>query len=259
MTKIAAVSMESRVLDSSYNIDRTEWWIDKLSKRDINYILFPELSITGYLNNNEIDLYWKKERQIVINRLLKISAKNSCIAFSVGYPDQGYISQVTFLNGDIISKHNKTILGPSEINNFKAGEDLKASIVDTLKIGTQICFESHFPELSSYYEQQDCNLLAFPFASPREKLKEKQQRLQMMIRARAYDNSTFAIGCNATGKYGDNKRYSGVAFIVDPKGNIIAETASYNETYVEADIDLEHRDNIKSSKMGYFRKYKIKL
>ena len=95
--------------------------------------------------------------------------------------------------------------------------------------------------------------MCFPFASPRETPDEKLDRFKMILRSRAYDNTCYACCCNAVGNYGDGQRYVGVALIVDPRGNVIAEACGYEEDFIEAEIDLGEIDRIKSSSMGYFR------
>jgi N-carbamoylputrescine amidase len=153
----------------------------------------------------------------------------------------------------MIGMHNKTKLGPSERANFKCANSLDVTNIDGKFMGTSICYESHYPEISSRYEDQGAHLLCFPFASPRETPEEKMERFKMIIRARAYDNSCFACACNAVGEYADGEKYAGVALIVGPKGEIIAETCAYDEDFIEAELDMSVIDNIRASSMGYFR------
>lgn len=250
--KLAAVNFKSssNILE---NINHLEEFLEILSQKNVDFVLFPELSISSYCNNFSIHREWDNYKNEAIIKLNEISKKYDII-FSVGLPFDSHISQAIWYKGSMQAIHHKIKLGPTEKQNFKSGRDLHISNVDGMKLGTSICYESHFPEISAKYEEQGASLLCFPFASPRETLEEKYDRFKMILRARAYDNSCFAICCNSIGEYGSNKdKYAGIALIIDPKGKIIAEAQSYDETYIIADIDLKIIENIKESNMGYFR------
>lgn len=249
--KIAVVNFES-TQDVMTNIDNIEKWLKKLVERKIDFVLFPELCLTSYINSFSIHRSWDAVKLEAIERLNKISQSNP-IMFSLGFPHDSYISQAIWSNGQMIGLHNKTKLGPSERENFKCARDIDVTNINGKFIGTSICYESHYPEISAKYEDQGAHLLCFPFASPRETPEEKLDRFKMIIRARAYDNTCFACACNSVGSYGDGERYAGVALIVGPKGEIIAETSGYDEDFIEAEIDLGTIDKIRTSSMGYFR------
>lgn len=249
--KIAAVNFKS-TNDIMENISNIERWLKILVEKEIDFVLFPELCITSYINSFSIHHVWDEIKQEAILQLNKISRENP-IMFSVGFPNDSHISQAIWSEGQMIGLHNKTKLGPSERENFKYDDSLHVTNIKGNYIGTSICYESHYPEISAVYEDQGAELLCFPFASPRETLEEKSDRFKMIVCARAYDNTCYACACNCVGEYGEANKYAGVALIVDPKGHIMAETKGYEEAYVEAEIDLEAIRKIKSSAMGYFR------
>lgn len=249
--KIAVVNFKS-TQNVMANIDNIETWLKKLVDRNIDFVLFPELCITSYINSFSIHRKWDEVKMEAITRLNKIS-KDNPIMFSLGFPHDSYITQAIWSNGQIIGMHNKTKLAPSEKANFKHADDIDVTNIEGRFIGTSICYESHYPEISAKYEDQGAHLLCFPFASPRETPKEKLERFKIILRARAYDNTCYACACNAVGEYDDKEKYAGAALIVGPKGEIIAETCGYEEDFVEAEIDLSVLDKIKSSSLGYFR------
>lgn len=249
--KIAVVNFES--VDSIVaNISYIENWLSFFSKRGVDFILFPELNITSYKNSPELHDLWKNEKDDALKALSDVSEKYD-IVFSAGLPLDGYISQGVWYNGELVGVHHKTKLGPSEKGNHKIGESVENISVNGLNLGVNICYEGHFPEISSEYENKGSELLCFPYASPRETPEEKLERFKIILRARAYDNSCFACACNSIGKYGDGKKYAGVALIVGPKGEVIAEYCGYEQGYVEAELDFSELDRIRNSKMGYFR------
>lgn len=249
--KIALVTFES--VDSiQTNISNLGNWLHFFSKRDVDFILFPELNITSYINSQELHDLWEKEEKSTLQALSEVSSKYG-IVFSAGIPLDGYITQGVWYNGKLVGTHYKTKLGPTEKGNHKKGNSIENISINNFNLGINICYEGHFPEISSEYESKGSELLCFPYASPRETPDEKLERLKIILRARAYDNSCFACACNCTGEYGEGKKYAGVALVVGPRGEIIAETSSYNQGYVEAELDFSELNRIRSSKMGYFR------
>ena len=87
----------------------------------------------------------------MFTKLLNTSKEVAC-AFAVGFPEKGnsnfYISHYLINNGEIIGIHRKTHLGPTEKEVFKAGDEINVFAVGELNIGIQLCYETHFPELS---------------------------------------------------------------------------------------------------------------
>ncbi len=249
--KIALVNIES--VDSVMtNVAYIDNWLSFFSKRNVDFVLFPELNITSYNNSSDLHDKWMEEKDRALKALENISMKYD-MSFSAGLPMDGHISQGVWFGGKLVGIHNKTKLGPSEKVIHEIGNSIENIPVNGLNLGINICYEGHFPEISAEYERQGSDLLCFPFASPRETPEEKLERFKIILRARAYDNSCFACACNSIGEYGEGKKYAGVALIVGPKGEVIAESCGYEQDYIEAELDFSQLDMIRESNMGYFR------
>ena len=91
-----------------------------------------------------------------------------------------------------------------------------------------------------------------PYASPRETPIEKKERWLRYLCARAYDNSIFVIACNQVGSYNRKGSFPGVALVLDPKGQIIAETYSEKQEMIIADLTVSDLMQVRGSKMGFF-------
>lgn len=249
--KIALVNFES-TSSIKANIAYMDKWLNHAVKMGADFVLFPELNVSSYINDPKLHEIWAEKGEEALRELEEISAKHD-IVFSAGLPVDGHISQGVWYNGKMVGLHHKIKLGPSEKGNHKAGDKIEAVEADGMKLGINICYEGHFPEISAEYESQGADLLCFPYASPRETPQEKLDRFKIILRARAYDNSCFACACNSIGEYGDGKKFAGVALVVGPKGEVIAECCGYSEAYLEAEIDFAELDRIRESNMGYFR------
>jgi predicted amidohydrolase len=128
--------------------------------------------------------------------------------------------------------------------------------VNGLTIGMQLCFETHFPEISYAQAKQGANLLAVGFASPKETDAEKLERFKRYLCARAYDNACYVLACNLSGTTSSGAKLSGLAMIIDPKGKVLAEETRIGNGYCIANVDNEALEHIYQSKMAWFNRFK---
>ncbi len=256
---LASVSTKNLIGDVEKNLADTTFWIRKLDKLDADFILFPELNLSGYTKNSELINAVLSKKDPVFQELEYIS-KQVKTAFAVGYPEfnegKYYISHYLFFEGKLIGKHRKTHLGPTEKTIYSEGNEINVFEVGKLKIGMQLCFETHFPEISYAQAKQGANVLAMAFASPKETAATKLERFKRYLPARAYDNNCFVVACNPNGVNENNTDFPGLALIFDSKGNVVAEEVLEEKEYVLANIDLEQIQHARHSKMAWFNKYK---
>ncbi len=258
--KVAAVCSWMETLAIEQNISSVELYLSALAKEGVHYALFPELCISGYINHKD-DLHTYREigEEGITNRLIQLSSQHS-VVFSVGMPVSamgGYaIAQLTFFSGRIIHQHYKTHLSVRERQIFVAGTHLNLLDMHSFKMGMHLCMESHYPELSLFYQQQGASLLSYAFASPRETPNEKSERFKMMLRCRAYDNVCFVLACNATGYTPSRNKYAGVATIISPRGTVLSEYKGMESGYCIAEIDFNDIRKIKDSQMSDFPSYR---
>jgi len=271
--KIAAAYNKTIIGNIDHNINSTRDILLKLKDKSIDFTLFPELNISAYIKSQQNLDYFYKQQETTVEKLKNISSTLD-IAFAVGYPQKidrsNYISQVIYYKGDIVATHFKTHLGPSEREIYKAGDALNVFNLAKFKtnnniisasssnfiIGMQICFESHFPELSYIQSEKGANIITFSYASPKETSSEKLLRFSRYLAARAYDNSVYVMCCNLSGQSENGHKLNGLAMIIDPKGNTVASSTLDNSGFCFTEIDNELLQHIYKSKMAYFNKHK---
>lgn len=256
---VAAVNSWAEPLSIEQNINGIASILSALVKKGVDYALFPELSVSGYINNKEDLQLYSQMHEEILTQLKKLSQKY-LFAFSAGLPmslgDEWGIAQLTFCLGEVINLHFKTHLSVHEQQIFKAGTVLQTFNIGHFSTGMQLCLESHYPELSLAYQQREANVLCFAYASPRETPQEKYERFRMMLQTRAYDNACFVIACNLTGKTPSGKDYAGAAMIISPRGKVLASCIGMQADYCIADFDLLDIAAIKNSQMSNFPAYR---
>jgi len=268
--RLASVAVKSEVGTVQQNMSTTVSWIKKLTEKGADFILFPELNLSGYTKEIDILENVLSQKETIFYQLKQTSTQNNA-AFAVGFPEKiesnYFISHFLFYEGEVVGVHRKTHLGPSEKETFTKGDKIEVFKVGKLNIGMQLCYETHFPEISYIQEKKGANVLAMAFASPKETAEIKLNRFKRFIPARAYDNACFVVACNTQQEESCVKKTSkiprestrtfhGLSLIIDPKGKVIQETISEQKGYVLEDCSLEQIEAIKQSRMAYFNKEK---
>nr|WP_321487698.1 nitrilase-related carbon-nitrogen hydrolase [uncultured Draconibacterium sp.] len=254
--KLSAVSSKSEIGNVQQNLSITKDWIVKLDKQGADFILFPELNLSGYTKNIEILDNVLAHKEVVFRELLKLAEQVNA-AFAVGFPEKVesryYISHFLFHKGKLIGIHRKTHLGATEKETFNEGDEINIFEVGELKIGLQLCFETHFPEISYAQVKQGANVLAMAFASPREEAVTKLERFKRFLPARAYDNACFVVACNLDSETENLIKIPPVALVLNAKGEVLKETT---QNSCISEIGLEQIEKIHQSRMGNFNKSK---
>ena len=163
-------------------------------KSGCDIICFPEACITGYNTKGPTSI---SEDDDCLKAIAEISNEIAIVIGAFEKADDLFITQFVFNDGRIIGRYRKTHLGMNE-TVFEAGNILQTVDIDDVKIGIQLCWEVHFPQITSTYRNQDAFLILNPTASglPPER---RMSLWRKVIPARADDNRIFYAACNSDG------------------------------------------------------------
>lgn len=203
-------------------------------------ILFPECSLTGYEPDRADELSIVPDDCESAAKVRK-TADELGIAVCFGYMERSgdklYITQELYLDGKSV-RYRKTHLGNHEKEVFSEGNSFPVADISvnggSVRIGMQLCWESHIPEISGTYREKGAEVLLFPYASG---MSGERCRENWMVHlpARASDNGCFVAACNLFLKRGDEIKGGGAA-VFDSKGRVIAEDFSSGECIIYAEI-----------------------
>jgi len=189
--------------------------------RGAELALFPECCLTGYSVPRAAALAVGRASGPV--RAVEGECRASGITACFGYierTDAGlYITQELF-DGGKATIYRKTHLGSREEAVFRAGDEFPVA-EKPLKIGMQLCWESHIPEISALERSRGAELLLAPYASAMSG-EQCRKRWAVHLPARASDNGAFVAACNLPFPAEDGGRRGGGMTVFDPKGECIA-------------------------------------
>lgn len=240
------VSMTSRVGDFEGNLRSMMGFCDRAYSEGTDIICFPELCLPGYSIPASALLVSSQSDGRFGAILDKSEETGMCICF--GYVGEGpTVSQAVVEDGRVVGTYSKTHLGDREKAVMVPGQRLDVFKTSRATVAVQLCWEVHFPEISTTYALKGADVVLMPFASGLggERRRSSWNRL---IPARAYDNTVYVGACNAYGPTGTGTVLGGGASIYDPRGQIMVDDYS-GECMVSANLTTEPLDRIRAK--GY--------
>jgi N-carbamoylputrescine amidase len=192
----------------------------------------------------------------VVARLVQ-SARGMGIVLMAGLieaMDEGnpYLTQIIAGPDGLIGAYRKTHLAPTETINYRPGHKIEVFRVGNTLFGVQLCYEGHFPEISTQMALMGADMVFIPHASPRGTPEEKLESWMRHLPARAFDNGLFVIACNQTGTCGGGLTFPGVAVVFGPDGRLLARYMGMEEQILYAILKDETLQDIRTHRMKYF-------
>jgi predicted amidohydrolase len=146
--------------------------------------------------------------------------------------------------GKLISYYRKLhlydALGFKESTKLLAGSKLFSPVISPLgKLGTLVCYDLRFPELSRILAIKGSNALIAPSGWVQGTMKEDHWLI--MCRARAIENGVYLIAPNQIGNI-----FCGRSLVVDPFGVVVMDMGN-TEGFESVDLDLSRIDVVRKS------------
>lgn len=253
---VAAVMMESRLGDVAGNLSKTVAWVQRARENRADVACFPELNITGYGIRPDDAGVAEQAEKIAIPALRDLAATTGVFILA-GMPVRGadgrlFAAHLHFSPDGAVGAYRKIHIAPPEKRVFSPGNDLPLFKTAGLSAGIQLCYDVHFPELSTRMALDGADILFLPHASPRGLPKEKLGSWLRHLTARAFDNAVFVVACNAAGENGRGLYFPGVAVAVDPSGRIVGEKTSAGEDMFVVRLDTALLAAVRNHRMRYF-------
>jgi len=254
--KTAAVCMHAIPGDIAGNLDKIESMTQEASANGADFVCFPELSVTGYIQTSPSRIYGLREMEKIVDRLVRTAKKTEIVLIAglIEVTDEGnpYIAQIIAGPDGLIGTYRKTHLGPTETAIYCPGEKIEVFKVGKTTFGVQLCYEAHFPEISTRMALMGADIVLIPHASPRGAPEEKLKSWMRHLPARAFDNGLFVVACNQVGKIEGGLSFPGVSVMFGPDGQLLAKYAGVDETILYGDLKANLLQDVRRHRMRYF-------
>jgi N-carbamoylputrescine amidase len=254
--RIAAVIMNCPVGRVQDNLDRMAGWIKTAKKQAADLVCFPEMNVTGYSTREKI----KESAETVpgtISQSVVDLAREFKLAILAGLSEkdsQGrvFASHLVVTPGGMARIYRKIHIAPPEIDVFSAGDTIALFKIKGVKLGIQLCYDVHFPELSTRMATDGADVIFMPHASPRGTPAEKFNSWMRHLPARAFDNGVYVVACNQTGSNQSGLNFPGLSVILDPSGRVIKKYTGGKEHMIVADLKADELKKVRGHRMRYF-------
>lgn len=273
--RVATVQFQHRPGDKAYNIGRVRHFVADAARDGVEIIAFPEMCITGYwhvrkLPREDVEALAESVPDGPSTRELLRMSRERRMTIGAGLIERGedgklYNAYVVAMPDGRWAVHRKLHVFVSRF----LSEGNQYTVFDTphgCRVGVLICYDNNIVEnaratallgaeiLLAPHQTGGCNSVSpnamkpvdpeiwarrdeDPAACEAELCGPKGRGwLMRWLPSRAHDNGMFLLFANGIGPDDDEIR-TGNAMILDPYGEIIAETRSADDTMVCANLD----------------------
>ncbi|PMH28901.1 amidohydrolase [Vibrio lentus] len=220
--KVALVSLDQVWRDKFANQIQCRSTIEeiKVADSDIDLIVFPELTLTGFCVDDSALSEGDGEQSDTVRFFSELSQHYQCpIVFGqlARLPSGQVVNRqnITDRIGKLISTYDKihTFSYAGETNYIAQGEQPCVSMIDGIPVGGSICYDLRFAELFHHYRESASmviNTANWPSTRTAQWL--------CLLQARAIENQYFVIGVNRVGTDGNGLDYDRSSVIFNPVG-----------------------------------------
>jgi N-carbamoylputrescine amidase len=254
--RIASVIFHSILYDTRRNLESMKKWVGAAKKAGALIICFPELNITGYVTDGKIVETAEEIPGEISGIVSEMSSKNDIIILAgMAEKDKNgriHPSHIVVKPDGNIGVYRKLHIAPVENELFSAGDEVMLFDAGDIKFGIQLCYDAHFPELSTRMALMGADLIFMPHASPRGTPEEKHRSWMRHLPARAFDNGLFIVACNQCGKNSAGLQFPGTGVVISPSGEVIERDTCGKEGMIVADLKAKELEKVRDHKMRYF-------
>jgi deaminated glutathione amidase len=231
----AAVQMNS-LPDLQKNLAQAEELIELAARRGAELVGLPENF--SFLGDEEGKLAQAEAIAIESEKFLKTMAQRYQVTIlGGGYPvpvETGKVFNTALLvapNGEELARYEKVHLFDVNLPDGNTYRESATVVAGTRippiypskelgNLGLSVCYDVRFPELYRQMTQMGAEVLFVPAAFTAHTGKD---HWQVLLQARAIENTCYVIAPAQTGKHNSLRQSHGHAMIIDPWGVILAD------------------------------------
>lgn len=253
--KIGLAQLDSRLGALEVNCEKHLEWIERARAEEVDLLLFPELSLTGYrLLHLTSRVAIRPAESPLIRRLLGAAGDMALIVGVVEEDVDGvlYNSALYLEGGEIAHVHRKLYLPTygifQEGRFFGPGKRLEPVATDGGHLGVLVCEDLWHPHLARSLAVAGVKVLSVLSAGPGRigsgEIPESQESWESITKSTALVNTCWVLFCNRVG-WEEGSFYTGGSHIVRPGGQILARAAFLEEELLTAEIDVREADRLR--------------
>jgi predicted amidohydrolase len=239
---IALAQISSKRENKKENLQKIEELTIKAKEQAADLVIFPELSLTGYVVRDQI---YELAETIPGPATKKIEgiARKTGMHVIFGMPELSEKTEATIFNTAVfigpkgfIGKYRKMYLPTHSVfeekRYFRPGYQTAAFNTALGNIGLCICYDLFFPEVCRLTRLKGAQLIVCISASP----SVRRSYFEILTAARALENTAFLAYVNLVGVE-EGLQFWGGSRLVSPIGDVLAKAKYDEEDFVACEVD----------------------
>ncbi len=246
--RVAAIAVDSKPGCTEANIEDIRRWSRRAAEHGAELVLFPELSVTGFLPNHPAGDHAQWLREVLkgawdmaegldghaVRGLASISAEAGVFVAAGLLENAGNVLFNTLVlagEGRVYAHWRKMHIPIFEMQVYNGGGVPEVVETPLGRIGGNICFDALLPESTRLLGVQGCEIALFPFAAdpPPATAEAWAGWARPVLQTRCSENGLFGVACNYFGRVsyaGAEQVFPGGSMVVGPDGGVITEGPS---------------------------------
>lgn len=245
--RVAVAQIEPVLGNLKANVSLHADWIRRAIRRGADLVVFPELSLTGYLLQDLVPEVALSLEEIGtrLRPLVDLSRRIAIVAgFVEETPGHRYHNSALFLEGGRVRHVHRKVYLPTygmfdEGRFFAAGDRLQAFATPLGRMGMLICEDFWHPSTSLVMAQDGADYLVVLSAGPTEGMDRRGLAVHAtwknLSRVTAQMQTLYVIYANRVG-FEDGINFSGGSCVIDPAGETLQEARLLQEELVVCDL-----------------------
>jgi N-carbamoylputrescine amidase len=238
------------------NLDRMIPWVVKARQKNAKIVCFPELNLTGYSTRPDIRKSALTLHNGTIRDLEDLAIHQNILLLAgmieIGSDGKFYAGHVVVGPDGFLGMYRKLHLAPPEKDIFSPGADIPLFQTPECRFGIQLCYDAHFPELSTRMALDGADVIFMPHASPRGTPENKCDSWMRHLPARAYDNSVYVVAWNQIGDNGSGLDFPGLAMVIGPSGKVEKQALVQREALITVTLSGNALTEVRKNRMHFF-------
>ncbi|HEY1090753.1 MAG TPA: carbon-nitrogen hydrolase family protein [Burkholderiaceae bacterium] len=250
--KVAAIQMVSGV-ELAPNLARARHWLNEAAAAGVELAVLPEyFCLMGRKDEDKLafaetggDLQAPIQHMLsTAARELKLWVVGGTLPMRTDTPARARNASCVFApDGSLAARYDKMHLfrfdnGSEHYDEARVLEPGDAPVTvqaGPLRVGLSVCYDLRFPELYREMSRPPLDLISLPAAFT---YVTGRAHWELLLRARAVENSAFVIASAQGGQHENGRRTWGHSMIVDPWGEVLG-CLPEGEGLVTAELDLQ--------------------
>jgi len=240
--KLALAQISTKRENKKENLQKIEKFTIKAKEQAADLVIFPELSLTGYVVRDQIYELAETIPGPSTKRIEALATKTG-MHIIFGMPELSEKTKATIFNTavfvgpkGVIGKYRKMYLPTHSVfeekRYFRPGYQTAAFDTKLGKIGLCICYDLFFPEVCRLTRLKGAELIVAISASPAV----RRSYFEILTAARALENTVFLAYVNLVGVE-DGLQFWGGSRLVSPTGDVLAKAKNDEEAFVTCEVD----------------------